>query len=88
MRRRERDEDDVLRKRTTGGRKEPGIQKIYTIREEEKKRGKREYWRFDGYIVFTSLSDEDGALLFPSSANFSRSFQKLKLIDYKVTFTN
>lgn len=32
----------------------------------------------------TSLSDEDGALLFPSSANFSRSFQKLKLIDYKV----
>ena len=30
------------------------------------------------------LSDEDGALLLPSCANFSRSFQKLKLIDCKV----
>ena len=35
-------------------------------------------------VRITSLSDEDGALLFPSSANFSRSFQKLKLIDCKV----
>ena len=37
--------------------------------------------KFNENFFVTGLSDEDGALLFPSCANFSRSFQKLKLID-------
>ena len=53
-------------------------------RERERKKERERMRERKKEIYPTDLSDEDGALLFPSCANFSRSFQKLKLIDCKV----